>query len=338
MRNALYYPHADIADTSILRTALLLWDELELVAPWDGWCSRHADPLIAEAQDLVVRPRVPSDHVKAEAHREIVRLLEDGFADRIRLVPSFPDQSLVHARKLSYETWALLADAGLADEVNDGAAYRVSEAASLILLSVIADVRAGDQFARVTDREDAYRIIANTISRPLEVEDPTPDDSLIVALPAKIFDARSIPLPRLVDLRRREAQAGGHFLRGLRHRLSEHVTAQFAELSSAPADYHADITREFDRRLKDLESELREALRLNLHRAIFSTEVVALCVFGGAIASRGSAAEALAVSAVGAFIGGARVLDRFTAGRREIMRANPAAYLYQLEGKGRLRS
>jgi hypothetical protein len=37
MRSALYYPHTEINSEEVMKTALLLWDELHAIAPWDGY-------------------------------------------------------------------------------------------------------------------------------------------------------------------------------------------------------------------------------------------------------------------------------------------------------------
>src|SRR5690242_10341116 len=76
---ALYYPHTKIADQSIVKNALLLWDNVEYITPNVNWKHERAESnLFNEAIDIVSAPHFPTDQEKKEAHKRVEALLRDG--------------------------------------------------------------------------------------------------------------------------------------------------------------------------------------------------------------------------------------------------------------------
>jgi len=41
VRSALYYPHTEIKSENLFKTALLLWDQVYVIAPWPNYEPRY---------------------------------------------------------------------------------------------------------------------------------------------------------------------------------------------------------------------------------------------------------------------------------------------------------
>src|SRR5258707_15432081 len=71
MRSALYYPYTSIDSEDLIRTSLLLWDQVHIMVPWEGFHPDYHDRDHARALELIGVHRVPSYEEKKQAH-EIV--------------------------------------------------------------------------------------------------------------------------------------------------------------------------------------------------------------------------------------------------------------------------
>ncbi len=76
MQNALYFPHIHVQTDRMMKTALLLWDQVEVITPWPGFRISY-DELgynaeetrdLEHAHRLINREHVPSDDEKRAAH------------------------------------------------------------------------------------------------------------------------------------------------------------------------------------------------------------------------------------------------------------------------------
>lgn len=77
MYTALYYPHIKIKNVNIIKTGLLLWDNLECICPSVNKKPKYPDKDVAEAWEIIGKLHIPSDEEKQLAHKaieEIVRL------------------------------------------------------------------------------------------------------------------------------------------------------------------------------------------------------------------------------------------------------------------------
>ena len=92
---ALYYPHTQISNESILKSALLLWDEIQTIYPSHGQVGyqRGTSARLEEAAELVVTHRPPSVEQKRLAQEQLRRLLEDGVLHKICQQPQIAQQS-----------------------------------------------------------------------------------------------------------------------------------------------------------------------------------------------------------------------------------------------------
>ena len=75
MRGALYYPHTTIRSEELLKTSLLLWDKVTVIAPWDHFRAGYTDRVVEEAVELIAEYHYPSDDEKTQAHKLIEDLI-----------------------------------------------------------------------------------------------------------------------------------------------------------------------------------------------------------------------------------------------------------------------
>jgi len=59
MYSALYYPHIQVKGEELVKTALLLWDQLKFIAPFAEWAQHSDDYWLQEAFQLIAKPHVP---------------------------------------------------------------------------------------------------------------------------------------------------------------------------------------------------------------------------------------------------------------------------------------
>jgi hypothetical protein len=343
LRSAIHCPHSRVSNPSTMRQALLLWDNYHIIAPWADFDPGHTGE-IAEAWSIIGGITVPDPVEQKHAHDDIVAFIKN----RDRLSPRFfvsadrksqQDIYEVYPQKLLGETWRHLEQAGLAGDLLPNADRPMSTWGGLVIMAKLADACAGNVFARVTDRTDAYRAIANemTVSETGHHDVPSTVPVLL-----SMIDAQSIPLENLMRFRVDEQNPT------LRHNLLDAVQD------------HPDVLRElqspnqmkegqdqFERRMRRNLADLRDALRFN--KIKFVTSAAALTLVTGAFATAaalqtgplqvGSAISAAASAGLGLkqladfFGGGLDLSER----QRSTMLKHPMAYMHLLS-KQRLRT
>jgi hypothetical protein len=118
MRSALYYPHTTVDSERLVKDALLLWDRLEYIVPWDGFDSQYLNRDVAKAMELIGAPRCPGDDEKLEAHRRLEAFVTSDLPPQFyyaRNPKRYASRNSfeVYSRKLFSESWELLREAEL---------------------------------------------------------------------------------------------------------------------------------------------------------------------------------------------------------------------------------
>jgi hypothetical protein len=148
MRSALYYPHTEIESRNLLKTALLLWDQVYIIAPWPGYQPHYGSQEESEAFEVIGQCHFPTEDEKRHAHELVedfaTRALPDAFTlpglHKELKLPGIDKQNdqmefyEISTQKLLPETWKLLGDCGLAD-----VRHRT--------LTLVRDIRSGKQSA-----------------------------------------------------------------------------------------------------------------------------------------------------------------------------------------------
>jgi hypothetical protein len=331
MHTALYYPHTEVRNENLIAHALLTWDALEYIVPYQNYEIRYGNDLLQEAMEMIGRPRTVTSDEQSKVHDLVVDLLEQEVPETFQYT-SCASRYEVWPQKIAPATWTVLEERGLTSGPLDNADYPMSPPAGRTLMAIVAEVLAGATRARVTDEAGAYAAIANT---PM-ARRSAPSSDQLVPLTFKAIDTDSIPLERLVALRQREAQGNGAELRGLRHAyltaLEGHVK-EIAEFDPESAD-RIEADRVF---LEKMESDLyaiKRELGFGIKEALLSKDVITLVLAGGGLmqwAARGGMTLPEVVSGVSAVtLGGVlSAKTKLAKTRREVLARHPMAYLYE---------
>jgi hypothetical protein len=325
MRSGLYYPHTHIRSEEMLRTALLLWDNITIIAPWVGFSPEYSDSRFQEAFEVVGRCHFPTREEKQSVHD----LIED-FASR-RLPNAFyyqerygwnrepivfpdkfttdeeyggSDRKGMHCKfhdlndctweydifvsKLLPETWTVLREARLASEEKPDGDVCTRSVTGLAIMSLLADCCAGDVFARVTDRVAAYGAISNLFTSPSDSGQTIGcDENQLITVALAAINLDGVPLQKLIDFRKQEeSAAGGHFIRDLRHQLLSKLEGQALRLAQLKTQGdRKQVQREFEFDMRDDLMALRDALRLEAFQIIGWKELGTAALATGALAT-----------------------------------------------------
>lgn len=301
MLKALYYPHTEVGNPTILKNALLLWDSLETIVPRMPKPSPHGlnDGLLIEAARLVVSPRRPSDKEQQEAHEALEKLLRTGqLATIMARAPSAwrDGRYLIYPDKFLHMTWRMLEQEGLARFEAGDMDYGVPAALGFLMMSLLADSCAGTQIQKITDRTDAYSWLAEAHASALgtvpvaglDVSQVAPAYDRLVAISLEVLDAREVPLKKLIDFRKREARSGSTDYAAMRRRYLAALDAHIKRVTKEAQNITdlRELERQFRNELKHDLSDLKAELGLASIKTLFSKDVAvsALITAGSLVA------------------------------------------------------
>lgn len=280
-RIALYYPHTNITDEAVLKRALLLWDNLELIVPHEGYrFSTGTGRAVAESMELFGVKRVPTKKEQNKVHTAIEALTA-------REQPSLhpiegQDFYEVYPEKFLPDTWRLLEARNLRRAEMQNADHVVSQNTGLVIMAMLAEVLAGKSRALYTDRTSAYQTLWATLgaaedSSALPSADPLEH---IIPLAFCNLNLDDVSLVKVLALRKSEEGANGASLRALRHKLKDDVASRARKLATLAADLDAnpkdieEFIRQSESDLNDDARSLRQELRATAAQVIFSKDVL----------------------------------------------------------------
>jgi hypothetical protein len=326
MYAALYYPHSSIRDEALLKTSLLLWDQLDVIVPSKGFRLSGGTRDGDEALELIGVARTPSDEEKLAAHKRVMALANSAPSECLAFDLSNPNLRYeVYADKFLSDTWRALKDSQLASEFQSGdfTDYALSQWLGLTMMSVLAEECAGTEKRLLTDEQDSYAALGRAFtaqhggsySSQAEV-----DRERLLTLNIRMINSDGVTLRRLIHLRKSEDA----FLRSLRHNYLEALDECVSELSKKPrASDRQEIERRFEERMKDDLAELRKALVGEAVGSVFSKEMLV-----AVMAAAGAVVEPWTSSVVGVGALGKTWRD-YRSKRADAMRKHPMAWLLQ---------
>jgi hypothetical protein len=348
MRSALYYPHTEIRSESLMKTALMLWDRLYVIVPFEDYKPHYGSSEAAEGFEIIGKCHTPSKLEKQQAHE----LVEDFATKRLPEAFSYlsvkcPEEAYeVYPQKFLPETFEILQQAGLAGNRLANDDFPLARPTGLSLMSLLADCCAGESLVRVTDRSVAYASLSGLMTDPTAASFGEADArESILALALKVADSDSIPLAKWIEFRKREnSAADGHQVRDLRHRFVEHIETQAKRIASAKSGVErTEIEMQSGEDTLDDYKALHEALKLEAWQ-LFPTKEIIISILGG-IAAIGSLAlnsvipmpDVLTSTGAIASIGGLLASkSKYVNARRNVLRDHPLSYLYEAGGGLRL--
>ena len=330
MRSAIHYPDTKLQSPQAMASAMLLWDKLRVIVPFDGYRIEYDNCDMAGAWELIGKPLIPDDENKRQAHKSIETMLAAGVPRQIQYREDLQlDQAYeIWPQKLNYETWELLKQSRMTSGPLANGDYPFDHEAGITIMSKLADACAGTTFARVTDKMLAYGLIGDR-------DEPVLAQSHVVPLTLELIDANAISLEKLVDFRRREERErrGGDY-KALRHAYADAVQSHVARLRDVESANHRDqLNEEFQDEMARYLAELNRAIGLAKAEMLLKPVVVSAVVGIGGFLAAGPFAGIAGLAAGPALKG---LTDMFSAGigfnerQRKAMDKNPMAYMYQL--------
>jgi hypothetical protein len=335
MYSALYYPHTKIQDEEILKQALLLWDHIDVITPYDNFKLESDTAEAAQALELVARPRSPSKDEKKAAHDRIVGLANQQLPHWFAFDLSKEDlRYLVWPQKFLPETWEALQNSNLAQQSKnpgDFYDYVLCRWLGLTMMSILAEECAGTRLRLLTDEEDSYSALGRYLAMEYAgtyTQKPSFEAERLVTTSIQSIGLKDIPLEKLVRLRDKEDA----FLRGLRRNYLSEVDKVVTALSSAKTESDKkDIEEAFAQAMKDDYQNLSTALGRKAVGTLLSKEM-----FVAFLSPVGAIIEPWTSSVIGI---GALVKARsdYRAGREEVMKKHATSWLYQAKGGFKLK-
>jgi hypothetical protein len=313
--SAVYYPHTTLRTPDLLRTALLVWDYVDCIVPWQGFSvTEDLSGSDAEAADIVLRARHPSAKEKAQVHKEVVAAFKAGVPSWVStpLVDDHHHHSyarhndhdyLIYPQKFMPETWKELSRATVARWLPHYGDYDVPPALGLTMMASLAGACAGTEQHRVTDRVSAYTALTGMTATSLGGElirdasnsDVTENIDRLITVSTNILDGKSIPLDRLVKLRQREAKESSQDLRRLRHKYIDAVKQHLSLLAGSKSVGDArELARQFRERMEEDLSDLKKELGMARNDLLLSKEMGVLLLAAAGVVAAPVAASAFA--------------------------------------------
>jgi hypothetical protein len=116
LRNALYYPHTRVKREEPLKSALLYWDEVYVIAPREDYEPNYKSRNAAEAFSDIGRCHYPTEAEKMQAHEIVLDFVEPPLppAFMYHSEASPEDMYSTYPRKLLPKTLEVLEDARMA--------------------------------------------------------------------------------------------------------------------------------------------------------------------------------------------------------------------------------
>lgn len=344
MRSALYYPHTEIGDGRILKTALLLWDEIHVIVPTKEYRPEYESRQHSEAFEMIGNCHVPTPDEQQEAHEIISDFAMRPLPKAFSYIPSnLPNEGNeiyeLYPEKLLMSTWEMLRQGGFIGAALPNADFPASNAMGLGLMGILADCCAKDTFTRVTDRAESYASLQGLLT-----DDGSPAGEVAVneLVPAavKIVNSNRLDFDRLIAFRKNEDAAS----RDLRHRLQKRIEEQ-AEIiaKSKSKTKREEALRQFESDTQDDYTLLKEALKMKTIETFASKEIIVTILGAVGMAVTAGLAAHLAMPEVATATGGAVTIgglvatkSKFSSERRKLLQEHPTAYLYEAAGGLRL--
>jgi hypothetical protein len=332
---------------NLVKSSLLLWDQVEFIVPDRHYRPHYQSKSVAEAMELIGVMHYPDLEEKEEAHQKIEALASSGLPESFFFTPKDPAELYeIYPDKLLNETWRLLIDAKLAGSPLANRDYPLAQHAGLGVMSILADCCAGDAKRRITDRGAAYATLVGTLAGRAPAKSDREDaegPERLVGVTLDVLNAGSIPIERLINLRKSEMKEGGHTLRKARHNYVDKIEGHLKAVAGMQRNGdRRELDRVFAQSVRDDLSALREGLKIKAKDAIYTSEMYAAVVAAaGTLATVAFApvavGDAMTLNGAAATIGGLlSAKNNYMKERIDLIAEHPMAYLYEAKGGLRL--
>jgi hypothetical protein len=342
MQNALYFPHIHVRTDRVMKSALLLWDQVEIITPWFNYQISYSEfgynadytKTLEHAHRLINREHVPSDEEKRAAHDRILDLATTPNLPKWFLKKEAKDAGFVmHLQKLFDDTWDDLSKLGIATVIRQDGDVIVPTSFGRATMTILAQCCAGNDTQLVTDSSRA----TDDVRQTTEIEErkrnqlefgPEKEKYFSAVDTLNIVDVDKFTLPQLVEFRERELRDAAPYQKVFRQNY-------WGKLDKAAQEYSAAKNEPERKRVRErLRSELigefqflKEELGLSAAETLFTVDTATLVTLGAAVTTGG----ALGIAAA-AVAGTRSVLGKFTGWQSKknaaMQKRAAAAYMY----------
>ena len=341
MQNALYFPHIHVQTDRLMKTALLLWDQVEVITPWPGFPISYHDlgynaedtKSLEHAHRLINHEHVPSADEKRNAHDRVLDIATTPNLPKWFLKKKPGDAGFVmYYEKLFDETWKDLEKLGIAATTGYKGEMIVPTAFGRQTMAILAQCCAGNDTQLITDSEwatDEVRQTTEIEQRKRSNLDLAPKEKYFSAVDSlNIVNVDNYTLPQLIEFREKELREKAPHQRVFRNNYWTKLDQAAQEYSVAKNEPERRRVRERFRSELTGEFEfLKEEHGVSTPETLFTVDAASVVTLGAAIATGG----ALGITAAGV-AAGRSVLGKFTgweSKKKAVMQKRPAAsYLY----------
>ncbi len=370
MPSALYYPHTNIQDAGLLKTALLLWDEIDYIVPGKKFefliHKPTASPeisLMKRGLDVIGNPRIPTDDEKERVHTIVENLVKSGLPSWLIYSPQNAEANYeIYPEKLFVKTWRTLAESGFAVQQTEPAHgqympdWSMHKSIGLIIMAILAEV-CGEEKDLVTDQKDSYDKWVRYLTTEAKGEfipieevnklerEITNEVECLVNVSLSTINIQNLDLKSLIELREKEKIGGDTVLPQLRSKYFEELKKYIERLKRCRSKTGRDtVENDFKVAMQRDLNSLKNELRLEESRTLWSGGLVtALTVGAGALASLALPIIGLPVAASVGIFGTTTVMATinhlagvkkahldYKKDRNKVLKDHPMSYLYSI--------
>ena len=330
MQSALYYPFTGPKQESFLKTALFLWDNVDFIVPHADFRPYGITDDSKEALEIIGRNYVPTEKDKKNAHEELKDLCNGPSLGKLKFELEKPEQAYdFYPEKLLPKTWEMLAESRLAKIVGDTNHVHGASTKPLFgyyMMSILAVCCSQGRKRLVTDENDPYRTLANTlVDSDSQVKNAQEDwYERLIALRLNGPNFSEVSLRKLIDIRKNEDK----LLQDLRRGFLKEVDQTVSNICSH-AENPNTVRELIDGFSVKMEKDLEELKRL-LGRSGIS--VLLSKEFGFSVLAAISAVSLEPITGLTEIGGLLRRLMDYQDRRRKILRGHPSSWLFRVTG------
>lgn len=339
MQRALYYPHSVMNDRALMKSALLLWDEVEVISPNTKFEPKYADRELAEAAEIVVKHRPPTEDNRRTVEARIFELADKAPPEwllyRKNAKHGDYDTYRMYKDKLTEDAIRYLARKGLVEfPTDDPQDFSTHTSLGLIIMGILAKERAGTLKEMVTDRLEQYAALGKYLTFLSDgqwlgdnlANLRTEMGKVLITTSLKIIDPRGISFKRLIRLRKDEGRHEGSFRQSYAQAIRDYIDKISAATTREDVDT---IVSSFETHMEGKAAELEQKLKIRAGQALLSREMLVAVVASAAAApSLITPAGPIAAGVIGTGVLGKLWLD-YRADRDKILAENPMGFLYK---------
>ena len=364
MQAAFYYPHSSIQNAELIKTVLLLWDQIDYIRP--DWFSppEPSDPktkkvkkVIDEAMELVGNHRMPTESEQELVDQQVDMLIQSKLPEWLFFVPENEHLKYnILPDKLLHKTWNRLREAGLVGrDPNPVPGYdfhdwAMHKSLGLTLMSILARVCAGNQKHMITDEGDAYATWTRELTTLAQgkygnvemVQNGSSDEKFLVTESLYTIATKPLSLTSILKLRKREIYGKDTILPQLRENYYAELNSYVNQLSKCKGkNDREEIIRQFRQAMRNDLARLKRELKLETRKTLWSRDMATGIVFTIGTFFEPFISSTIGVGALGSTITPAtgviaawalnRTLLDYQTGREGILSKHPTSWLYMIK-------